>query len=222
MYHRHRSNGIQFLKFGIVGGSGVLVNLVVYAVLIKLAGGDQAGDRSMFPVPLTQFNVRYYHVASTIAFLIANLTNFQLNRTWTFKSGKHAKWWKEYGPFLMVGLLAQLFTLLILTALNHSGSPFYLPDPPFDGSEGLRSRKYWSQAIAVLLTMPINYIINKLWTFRAVRNKKPGDELPMVAPAVAPELVDEGGNPLPGVLTPEQRAETRRAYDSVDEIETKD
>ena len=59
---------------------------------------------------------------STIAFLVANLWNFQLNRLWTFRSAAHASWIKEYLPFLAVGLLGQIVGLGILTLLMHPGS----------------------------------------------------------------------------------------------------
>ena len=69
----------------------------------------------------------YNGIFSTIAFLVANLWNFQLNRWWTFKSSQHAGWWKEYVPFLAVGLLALIANLGILTLLLHPGSPVSLP-----------------------------------------------------------------------------------------------
>ena len=52
----------------------------------------------------------------TIAFLVANLWNFQLNRSWTFRTSKHAAWWREYLPFFSVGLLGQLVGLVLTEA----------------------------------------------------------------------------------------------------------
>ena len=54
-------------------------------------------------------------------------------------------------------------------AMTNPTSPVYLPEPFFHEETGLRSREYWSQLIAIIITMPINFIVNKLWTFRAVR-----------------------------------------------------
>jgi Predicted membrane protein len=98
---RHGQNWIQLFRFALVGGSGVVVNLFV-AIMCKKIGPDENGI--FFDLPLTDFNVRWYHVYSTIAFLVANLWNFQLNRLWTFRSAKHAGWFKEYFPFLTVGV----------------------------------------------------------------------------------------------------------------------
>ena len=90
--------------------------------------------------------MRWYHVYSTIAFMVANLWNFQLNRWWTFKSAQHSRWWREYLPFLAVGLLALIVNLAILTLLMHPGSPFSLSTSFFDDSTGFRTRLYWAPA----------------------------------------------------------------------------
>ena len=122
-----------------------------------------------FDLPLTDFNVRWYHVFSTIAFLVANLWNFQLNRMWTFKSAAHASWVKEYLPFLAVGLIGQLIGLGILTLLLHPGSIFSLSPTFFDNSSGFRTRLYWAQLITIAVVTPLSFVLNKVWTFAAVR-----------------------------------------------------
>ena len=58
-------------------------------------------------------------------------------------------------------------------ALTNPTSPVYLPSPIFNDHEGLRARAYWAQLFTIVLTMPINYLINKVWTFRAVKDAKP-------------------------------------------------
>ena len=73
-------------------------------------------------------------------------------------------------------------------------SPLHLPTDILDDSTGLRTKVYWASAISIIVAMPINFILNKLWTFRAVRGHHP--PVPLVAPVVAPELVDEDGTPL--------------------------
>ena len=165
---RHRRNWVQLFRFGLVGASGVLVNMFV-AIMCKKLGPDENGI--FYNLPLTDFNVRWYHVYSTIAFLIANLWNFQLNRLWTFRSAKHAGWSREYFPFLTVGILAQIVGLGILTLLMHPGSAFSLPSTIFDDSTGFRTRFYWAQLITIAIVTPISFILNKIWTFSAVRDK---------------------------------------------------
>ncbi|MGB6129984.1 MAG: GtrA family protein [Psychrilyobacter sp.] len=84
-----------FVKFGLVGASGVIVNMLIYTSLITL-------------------DVNYL-MAATIAFLFAVSSNFYLNFIWTFKGkgeGKSIK--KKYLHFFIISLLNFIVNLLIL------------------------------------------------------------------------------------------------------------
>lgn len=165
---RHGQNWILLFRFGLVGGTGVLVNLLT-VILCNKIGPDAYGVA--VDLPFTDFNIRWYHVFSTIAFLVANLWNFQLNRLWTFRSAAHASWIKEYLPFLAVGLLGQIVGLGILTLLMHPGSVISLSPQIFDNSTGFRTRLYWAQLITIAVVTPLSFVLNKLWTFSAVRGR---------------------------------------------------
>ncbi len=62
---QRRRSVVEFIKFCAVGGSGVGVNLGIYALLTRWLNIDPA-------------------VASPIAIEISLLTNFLLNERWTF------------------------------------------------------------------------------------------------------------------------------------------
>ena len=174
----------QFLKFSIVGASGVLVNLVVAFAAKKISPfiWPEAGDVAnvIFPIPGTHYNIRWYMVFSMFAFIVANLSNYQLNRIWSFKSEHHATWLKELLPFFTVGLLAQLVGMVLERALMTVGSPIELPTSVFDDSTGLRTKWYWAHLIMICVTIPISFVLNKFWTFRAIRRhpeqSEPADE----------------------------------------------
>jgi putative flippase GtrA len=166
LFVRHRHNWFLLLRFGLVGASGVVVNMATL-VLVKKLGPHF--DNVFVGIPATEFNIRWYHVYSTVAFLVANLWNFQLNRRWTFQSAGHAGWWKEYWPFLAVGALGQLVGLGLLTLLMHPDSVLALPASILDDSTGLRTRLYWAQLIVILVVTPVSFVLNKIWTFAAVR-----------------------------------------------------
>ena len=166
-------------RFGLVGGTGVLVNLLT-VVLCNKIGPDAYGVA--VDLPLTDFNIRWYHVFSMIAFLVANLWNFQLNRRWTFRSAAHASWIREYLPFLAVGLLGQIVGLGILTLLMHPGSAISLSPQFFDDSTGFRTRLYWAQLITIAVVTPLSFVLNTLWTFSAVRGR------PVSAPEDTPAV----------------------------------
>lgn len=170
LFVRHRHNWVLLLRFAAVGASGVLVNLLTLVVVKKLG---PSFDAAIVGLPATEYNVRWYHVYSTVAFVVANLWNFQLNRTWTFRTARHARWWHEYWPFLAVGLLGQVVGLVLLTLLMHLESPLHLPTTVLDDSTGFRTRLYWAQLIVIAVVTPISFVLNKLWTFAAVRTHHP-------------------------------------------------
>ncbi|MEX0973571.1 MAG: GtrA family protein [Solirubrobacterales bacterium] len=88
---------MQLLKFGLVGGSGYLVNLAVFALL--------AGLLHM-----------HYVLAAVIAFCVAVSSNFFWNRRWTFDPGNgHAGF--QAVRFFTVSIAALLINLAILEAL---------------------------------------------------------------------------------------------------------
>ena len=163
---RHRRNLGLLARFGLVGASGVVVNMVTLILLRRLGPHF---DEAVVGLGPSDFNLRWYHVYSTVAFLVANLSNFQLNRSWTFQTTRHTRGWKEYWPFLVVGLGGQAVGLALLTLLMHPHSPVSLPSDVFDDSSGLRNRLYWSQLIVIALVTPLSFVFNKLWTFAAVR-----------------------------------------------------
>ena len=163
---RHRRNVGLLLRFAAVGASGVLVNLAVL-VLAKRMG--PLPELEVVGLPIGDFHVRWYHVYSTAAFAVANLWNYQLNRSWAFRSAGHAGWIREYLPFLTVGVLGQAVGLLLLTALMHPDSALALSREVLDDSTGLRTRLYWAQLIVIALVTPLAFVLNKLWTCAAVR-----------------------------------------------------
>jgi putative flippase GtrA len=65
--HANRTAAIQATKFCVVGGSGYVVNLLVYSMLL---GTDRVD----------------YVVAAVLAFIVAVANNYTWNRLWTFSS----------------------------------------------------------------------------------------------------------------------------------------
>ena len=163
---RHRRNVGLLVRFGMVGASGVVVNLLTLALLRTFGPHFNGAVVGLGP---SEFNIRWYHVYSTVAFLVANLSNFQLNRSWTFRSSRAAGWWHEYWPFLTVGLGGQAVGLALLTLLMHPYSPLSLPSGVLDDSTVLRNRLYWAQLTVIAVVTPVSFVLNKLWTFAAVR-----------------------------------------------------
>jgi len=91
-----------------------------------------------------------YRVSSVIAFVVSVMNNFWLNRHWTFDATEDHPM-HQGARFFLVSLLAFGFTELILIALV----------------EGTGIEKVVAQAIAVAAAMPLSFLGQKLWSFRA-------------------------------------------------------
>ena len=92
----------QFVKFGIVGASGFLVNLIVFTLLQRIVP-DHAR-------PL-QYNIIY-----SLAFFAGGVSNYYFNRVWTFRSTGHAV--REGAQFLTVSAIALVVGLLVSAAVS--------------------------------------------------------------------------------------------------------
>jgi putative flippase GtrA len=99
---RRPASWVQLLKFGLVGGSGYLINLAVFAVL--------AG------------NLELHHIVAAVgAFCVALANNFLWNRHWTFEAG-HGHPGFQAARFFAVSLAALLINLAVLEALVSGAS----------------------------------------------------------------------------------------------------
>jgi putative flippase GtrA len=94
---RRPASWLQLLKFGLVGGSGYLINLAVFALLSG--------------------NLGVHHIIAAVgAFAVAFSSNFFWNRHWTFGAGDgHAGF--QAARFFAVSVAALLINLAVLEAL---------------------------------------------------------------------------------------------------------
>jgi putative flippase GtrA len=93
----------------------------------------------------------HYALAATCSFAVAVTNNYTWNRLWTFHAQRGHVGWQGL-RFLVVALFAYGVNLALLSALIAFGLD-----------------KILSQAIAVVLVTPLNFIGNKLWSFRVHR-----------------------------------------------------
>ncbi|GMA42282.1 GtrA family protein [Mobilicoccus caccae] len=156
----------EMMRFALVGGSGVLVNLGVVILLNRLTPFDP--ESVFLPLLPTDFNIRWFHVFASLAFLVANLCNFELNRIWTFRAGARTER-TRFLRFFTIGLAVLVVQLLLMTLLMHPYSPLELPTDVLDGTTGFRTRAYWAQLITVIAVTPLSFLLNRLWTFSRSR-----------------------------------------------------
>jgi putative flippase GtrA len=91
----------------------------------------------------------HHLVAATAAFAVAVMNNFWWNRHWTFRArGGHAGF--QAARFFTVSIVAFLFAAAILELLVTVAGISELP----------------AQAISIVAATPLNFIGNKMWSFR--------------------------------------------------------
>jgi dolichol-phosphate mannosyltransferase len=98
---RQPANWVQLLKFGLVGGSGYLINLGVFALLAGSLG--------------------IHHVVAALgAFAVAVTNNFLWNRHWTFGPGDSPAHFQA-ARFFTVSLASLGLNIAILELLLSTG-----------------------------------------------------------------------------------------------------
>jgi len=127
---RNPDNWIQLVQFGVVGASGYLVNLAVFALLTAV--------------------LDVHHIPAAIgAFCVAVTNNFWWNRHWTFRArGGHAGF--QAARFFTVSVVAFLFAATVLELLVSVANV----------------DEILAQAISIVVATPLNFIGNKMWSFR--------------------------------------------------------
>jgi putative flippase GtrA len=134
---RVKESGFQFVKFCFVGASGVLVNLAVFnatLLLWRATVGDTATAAE--------------YLGNLLGFVVSVLTNYYLNRRWTFRSDGAVS--RELPKFFTVSVAAYVVNLAVFTLARH----------------GVHLSENVSQLVAIACVMPINFTLNKLWSFR--------------------------------------------------------
>jgi putative flippase GtrA len=93
----------------------------------------------------------HFLAAAAVSFLVAVTSNYTWNRIWTFRAQRGH-----------IGVQGMRFFLVALAAL---GANLALLALLVEAGVG----KFWANAIAIVLVMPLNFIGNKLWSFRRHR-----------------------------------------------------
>ena len=132
---------LQFFKFAVVGLSNTIIGYLLYAVSLKLL--------RVFHI----FPAADIYIAQLIMFLLSVLWSFYWNNKAVFKAeeGEHRNIGKAllrtYASYAFTGLfLSELLLLLWVRVLGVS--------------------EYVAPIINLLVTVPLNFIIQKFWAFR--------------------------------------------------------
>ena len=133
---------MQFIKFGIVGLSNTIISYVLYAVSLLLF--------QRFAI----FGTNAYLVSQVLAFVISVAWSFYWNNKYVFtqNEGETRSIWrallKTYISYSFTGLFLSTLLLILWVQLLHI-SEFIAP------------------VINLLVSVPLNFMINKFWAFRS-------------------------------------------------------
>lgn len=139
----------QFIRFGIVGVSNTVISYLLYSGSL------------LFFQRNNLFASFDYVVAQVIAFILSVLWAFYWNqkKVFTMKEGESRSVWKSllktYVSYGFTGLLLSTFLLYIWIDV-------------------LGISDFIAPLINLLITVPLNFIINKFWAFR-VESKTPDE-----------------------------------------------
>jgi putative flippase GtrA len=162
----------RFLKFAIIGVIGTVIDfgtvIVLQATIFPPI--DPTGEPIIFNVA----------VATSIAFLVAVISNYMFNRFWTYPDSRSRSFRRQLALFVFINfvgwfgrtiwittsfhLLGSIF-MPILLPIIHLFRPAYLPSYTAEGKLGTLV----AQLIGVVVIMFWNFLANRYWTFNDVK-----------------------------------------------------
>ena len=135
----------RFVEFGVVGGTGVVVNLVALTL----------ANSALVALGMTSQSVRL-NTAVPVAVLLSMTSNFFLNRVFTFADKRRSHLGREYLTFVAVCLVGGVVNWWVTTRLAVRWTEMML---------GLQA----AAVCGVLAGMLFNYIGSRAAVFRTVR-----------------------------------------------------
>lgn len=120
---------LKFIKFGIVGFTGIFVDFGITWLCKE------------------KFRIQKY-VSNSLGFTVATVSNYLLNRYWTFHSGQGPQM-VQFGKFFGIALIGLGLNNLLIYFFN----------------DKLKLNFYLSKAFAIMLVSVWNFLGNYLYTF---------------------------------------------------------
>ena len=140
----------RFIKFGIVGAFGAVIDFGIFNLFLHLV------------------KIKPLH-ASIVSFICAVVSNFLLNRYWTYPDSRSKRFRQQFIQFFLVsivglGIRSILFNpleRLFLSIANNSIPDNFFLTPEFIGYN-------LTLAILILIVMFWNFFANRFWTYNDV------------------------------------------------------
>ncbi len=141
---RKRKEFKRFVKFGIVGVIGSVIDFGVLNVLIFLVGWSTPGGKVL---------------ANVISTSLAILSNFTWNRLWTFPESRARDRSTQFVQFTVVNLIGLIINTGIFFVADH-----YIYEPIVPTNIAVQLAK----ATAIGIVLFWNFGANRVWTYRGL------------------------------------------------------
>lgn len=134
----------RFIKFLIVGTIGFVVDFGILTLLKEFTSLPTAA-------------------ANTISFTAAVISNFTLNRYWTYPDSRSKSIWSQLGQFTLVNIVGLLINTTILLVLESVFDSLLLNFP------AIPIRGYIpAKMVATVVVLFWNFFVNRYWTYSDV------------------------------------------------------
>ena len=143
-----RGELIRFVKYGLVGVLGAIVDFTVLNTFVFILGWSSDMGKLM---------------ANVISTTAAILSNFIWNRLWTFPEAQNRNRFTQLLQFATVASTGLVFNSLIFVAADNYLFSQFLPE---------ELSLQFAKAMAIGIVMFWNFGLNRLWTFRGINEEQ--------------------------------------------------
>lgn len=138
---------VQFLKFGLVGASNTVIGYLIYAASLKVL-------RLLNLWPSIDI-----YISQFIMFVLSVAWSFYWNNRFVFKKEEETE--RNIGKALIKTYVSYAFTSLILSELLL-----------MVWVKILGVNDYVAPILSLIITVPLNFVIQKFWAFKDKKNEK--------------------------------------------------
>jgi putative flippase GtrA len=146
----------RFIKFGIVGAIGAIVDFAVFNIMklvFEAIGLGVAWNVAVKP------EVIQLVAANTISFSAAVLSNFTWNRLWTFPESRERPLGSQLVQFAIVNVLGWAINTVLLVVMDQFVFQHFVSP---------RLSYNLAKAFAIGVVLFWNFGVNRVWTYRGI------------------------------------------------------
>ena len=140
---------VRFLKFATVGAIGSVIDILIMNLLTHL------------------LNMRLVY-AGTISLICAIISNFMLNRYWTYPDSRSRHFLHQLSMFFLVNLVGIVFRIPILHYVEPVMADAFESMVHLSLDSAQIVAKNATLAFAIAIVMIWNFFINRYWTYNDI------------------------------------------------------